>query len=128
MSGLAIRNDFAFLPSLFRDRAGRTLAVIVMAVMVLSPIARAAEGKTRAGRSRVWRSEKLRLSPPLGWNSWDCYGTTVTEAEVKAEADYMARHLARYGWRYIVVDIQWYEPNAKAHGYRENAELMMDGY
>ena len=27
----------------------------------------------------------------MGWNSWDCYGTTVTEAEVKANADYMAR-------------------------------------
>ena len=64
----------------------------------------------------------------MGWNSWDSYGTTVTETEVKAQAVYMARHLARYGWKYVVVDIQWYEPNAKAHGYRENAELVMDGY
>ena len=57
-------------------------------------------------------------APPMGWNSWDCYGTTVTEAEVKANADYMATHLERHGWQYIVVDIQWYEPNARAHGYR----------
>jgi hypothetical protein len=64
----------------------------------------------------------------MGWNSWDGYGTSVTEEEVKANADYMARYLARYGWKYIVVDIQWYEPNAKAHGYRENAELQMDSY
>jgi len=64
----------------------------------------------------------------MGWNSWDSYGTTVTEQEVKANADYMASHLARYGWKYIVVDIQWYEPNAKAHGYRENAELVTDEY
>ena len=40
----------------------------------------------------------------------------------------MRQRLARYGWRYVVGDIQWYEPNAKAHGYRENAELVMDGY
>lgn len=66
--------------------------------------------------------------PPMGWNSWDCYGTTVTEAEVKANADYMAQHLKPFGWTYIVVDIQWYEPNAKAHGYRTNAELVLDGY
>ncbi|MNF30848.1 hypothetical protein D3C84_115970 [compost metagenome] len=26
-------------------------------------------------------------TPPMGWNSWDCYGPTVTEAEVKANAD-----------------------------------------
>lgn len=70
----------------------------------------------------------LALTPPMGWNSWDCYGTTVREDEVKANADYMAAHLAAYGWNYVVVDIQWYEPNAKAGGYRPNAELVMDTY
>jgi hypothetical protein len=70
----------------------------------------------------------LAPTPPMGWNSWDCYGTTVREEEVKANADYMAEHLARYGWSYVVVDIQWYEPNAKAGGYRSNAELIVDDY
>lgn len=70
----------------------------------------------------------LALTPPLGWNSWDCYGTTVREGEVKANADYMALHLAQYGWNTIVVDIQWYEPNAKAGGYRPNADLITDAY
>jgi alpha-galactosidase len=64
--------------------------------------------------------------PPMGWNSWDAYGTTVREAEVKANADVMASSLKQYGWQYIVVDIQWYEPNAKSHGYREGATLSMD--
>lgn len=67
-------------------------------------------------------------TPPMGWNSWDCFGTTVTEDEVKANADYMAKNLLKYGWQYIVVDIQWYEPNAKAHGYRKNAELVTDEF
>ena len=67
-------------------------------------------------------------TPPMGWNSWDAYGTTVTEAEVKANADSMAAHLKQHGWQYIVVDIQWYEPNARAHGYRPDAELLMDQY
>lgn len=66
-------------------------------------------------------------SPPMGWNSWDAYGTTVTEQEVKANADYMAKNLKKFGWQYIVVDIQWYEPNAKAGGYRADAELVLDG-
>lgn len=70
----------------------------------------------------------LALTPPMGWNSWDCYGTTVREDEVKANADYMAAHLVAYSWNYVVVDIQWYEPNAKAGGYRPNAELVMDDY
>ncbi len=65
-------------------------------------------------------------TPPMGWNSWDSYGTTVTESEVKANADYMAARLKSHGWQYIVVDIQWSDPQAKAHGYRTDAELTMD--
>lgn len=64
----------------------------------------------------------------MGWNSWDAYGTTVTEAEVKANAEYMAQHLSRHGWKYVVVDIQWSDEKAKAHGYRPNADLNMDGF
>ncbi len=68
-------------------------------------------------------------TPPMGWNSWDCFGPTVTEAEVKANADYMARHLKSYGWNYVVVDIRWYVANDKAHGYNEiNPEFTMDEY
>jgi len=66
--------------------------------------------------------------PPMGWNSWDSYGTTVREAQVKANADWMAEHLAKYGWQYIVVDIQWYEPNAQGHDYQPGAPLAMDDY
>jgi alpha-galactosidase len=67
-------------------------------------------------------------SPPMGWNSWDSYGTTVREEQVKANADWMAKHLAKYGWQYIVVDIQWYEPNAQGHDYKPGAPLTMDEY
>jgi len=64
----------------------------------------------------------------MGWNSWDSYGTTVREEQVRANADWMALHLARYGWQYIVVDIQWYEPNAQGHDYKPGAPLIMDEY
>lgn len=67
-------------------------------------------------------------TPPMGWNSWDCFATTVTEAQTKAQADYMAAHLKSHGWQYIVVDIQWYEPGAKDHGYRKDAVLVMDEF
>ena len=68
----------------------------------------------------------LAPTPPMGWNSWDSFGTGVTEDEVKANADYMAKNLAKYGWQYIVADIQWSETNPKTHGYRPNTELVMD--
>src|SRR6476660_8907678 len=58
-------------------------------------------------------------TPPMGWNSWDCYGPNVTEDEVKANADFMAVNLRKYGWEYVVVDIRWYVANDKSHGYNE---------
>lgn len=64
----------------------------------------------------------------MGWNSWDCYGTTVTEEEVLANAAFMAEHLLPYGWDTVVVDIQWYEPAARAGGYNDGAVLELDGF
>ncbi|MBR3307182.1 MAG: glycoside hydrolase family 27 protein [Lachnospiraceae bacterium] len=68
------------------------------------------------------------LTPPMGWNSWDCYGAAVTEDIVRQNAEYMARNLKQYGWEYIVVDIQWSEPEAKSHEYNPFTELCMDEY
>ncbi|HBA50867.1 MAG TPA: alpha-galactosidase [Lachnospiraceae bacterium] len=52
------------------------------------------------------------ITPPMGWNSYDYYDTTVNEEQVKANADYMAARLKEYGWEYVVVDIQWYANDA----------------
>jgi hypothetical protein len=65
-------------------------------------------------------------TPPMGWNSWDSFATTITERQARAEADYMAAHLLAHGWRYLVVDIQWYEPAATGYDYRKGARLSMD--
>ena len=64
----------------------------------------------------------------MGWNSWDCYGAAVNEEQVRENARYMAKNLKTYGWEYIVVDIQWYEPNAVSHEYNRNADLVMDEF
>jgi len=67
-----------------------------------------------------------RQRPPMGWNSWDCYGTTVTEAEVLSNAEFMAEHLLEHGWDTVVVDIDWSDPSPLPHGYNAGAELSMD--
>ena len=66
--------------------------------------------------------------PPMGWNSWDCYGAAVTEDIVKANADYMAKNLKEFGWEYVVVDIQWYQPTASSHEYEPFSDVRMDEY
>jgi hypothetical protein len=62
----------------------------------------------------------------MGWNSWDAFGTTLTEAQAKGQADFMAEHLLPHGWRILTVDIQWYEPGASGYAYRPDAPLVMD--
>jgi len=50
--------------------------------------------------------------PPMGWNSYDYYDTTVTEQDVRANAEYMAARLKPFGYEYVVIDIQWSDPDA----------------
>ncbi len=72
------------------------------------------------------------VTPPMGWNSYDYYDTTVNEAQVKANAAYMAEHLKPFGWQYVVVDIQWYAKKAgsqrEKYQYIPFSELEMDAY
>ena len=49
---------------------------------------------------------------PMGWNSYDYYDTAVNEEQVKANADFMARNLKKFGYEYVVVDIEWYSNDA----------------
>ena len=68
-------------------------------------------------------------TPPMGWNSWDCYGPTVMEKEVRANTDYMAEKLKQYGWEYIVVDIRWFVANDTAGGYNQvDPQYVLDEY
>lgn len=67
-------------------------------------------------------------TPPMGWNSWDCYGASVREDEVLANARFMADKLLKFGWQYVTVDIQWSEPDACGTEYRNLPRLCMDEY
>lgn len=77
-----------------------------------------------------YQKDRVALKPPLGWNSWDCYGPAVNEVQLLGNARYMAEHLKAHGWQYVVCDIQWYEPEAGQRHWEYNrfAELCMDGF
>lgn len=59
---------------------------------------------------------KNAMTPPLGWNSWDVFGSNVTEAEVRAGAVVMAERLLPAGYDTLVIDIAWYAPGSTAIG------------
>ena len=56
-------------------------------------------------------SKTLAPTPPMGWNSWDAYGLTVTEAQFRANMTVLAAQLKEFGWQYVVVDEGWYLQN-----------------
>ena len=73
----------------------------------------------------------IALTPPMGWNSYDAFGSMVTEAEVRANADYMARNLKAHGYRYIVVDFCWsypFQPRAVTGNYPQLKLQDNEGY
>jgi hypothetical protein len=83
-----------------------------------------------AGLNRASAAEPAHWAwaptPPMGWNSWDCYGAGVWQADALANADYMVVNLKSHGWNLITIDIQWYEPLARTTEYRNGAVLEMD--
>lgn len=69
---------------------------------------------TAAAVSLAAQGTNIAPTPPMGWNSWDSYGLSVTESEFRANADVLADKLKQYGWTYAVVDEGWYLPNPDA--------------
>jgi alpha-galactosidase len=69
-------------------------------------------------------------APPMGWNSYDSFGDSVTEAEVRDNANYMRDHLISHGWKYIVIDYRWYDPGAHSSDLKDrvDAQLSMDQF
>jgi alpha-galactosidase len=68
----------------------------------------------------------LAPTPPMGWNSWDSFATTIREPEVRSVAKMMAAHLLPHGYNIFTIDAQWYDPGAKDYDYRKDAVLTMD--
>lgn len=83
-------------------------------------------------RRKDMNKNKFAPYPPMGWNSYDYYDTTVTEEEVKANAEYMAKHLKQFGYEYIIIDIEWYSNLAgtkrKRYQYIPFEDFEMDEY
>jgi alpha-galactosidase len=81
-----------------------------------------------AAKSASPESPALAATPPMGWNSWDSFGESVSEADVRANAQWMAQHLKKFGWQYIVVDMGWYVTNHAAGSNAENAQFSLDEF
>ncbi|MDF2981783.1 MAG: alpha-galactosidase [Devosia sp.] len=70
----------------------------------------------------------LAPTPPMGWNSWNSFATTITEAQALETAAIMAEKLLPFGYDVFTVDIQWYEPEARSYTYNAKPVPTLDGY
>jgi hypothetical protein len=64
----------------------------------------------------------------MGWNSWNSFATTITEAQTLENAQIMARDLLPSGYDILTVDIQWYDPSATGYDYNAKPVPAMDGH
>ena len=79
-----------------------------------------------AGPAEHDSSSVMAATPPMGWNSWDGYGTTVKESDVKANAQWLAKHLKSSGWQYVVVDMEWFVTNPTPEGNSKKSDYSLD--
>jgi alpha-galactosidase len=100
----------------------------LLATSIATAAAVSLPGATLAAASASARSKLLAPTPPMGWNSWNSFAATITEAQALENARIMAQKLLPSGYDVFTVDIQWYEPNASGYDYRKDAELTMDAY
>lgn len=70
----------------------------------------------------------LAPTPPMGWNSWNSFATTITEAQALETAGIMAQKLLPAGYDIFTVDIQWYDPAAKSYTYNTAPQPTLDGH
>ncbi|WP_443025753.1 glycoside hydrolase family 27 protein [Sphingomonas sp. PB1R3] len=70
----------------------------------------------------------LAPRPPMGWNSWNSFATTITEAQARETAAIMREKLLPFGYDIFTVDIQWYEPEASSYTYNSAPMPAMDGH
>lgn len=99
----------------------RTLLAGGMAGMAAASIAKAAPTARASGGV-------LAPRPPMGWNSWNSFATTITEAQTREIARIMADKLLPFGYDILTVDIQWYEPGASSYTYSRAPQPTLDAY
>ena len=100
------------------DRRGLLQGAAVLGGLAVAPGAAGAAAK----------APQLAPTPPMGWNSWNSFATTITEAQALEIAAIQARELLPFGYDVFTIDIQWYEPEASSYTYNAKPMPTLDGH
>jgi alpha-galactosidase len=97
--GLTLNTQSGVIIGTIADRSPKTYRVTVKA--------QNAQGEA-SRQLRIVVGEEIALTPPLGWNSWNCYAEAVDQDKVLATAKAMVtRGLKDHGWTYVNIDDTW---------------------
>jgi hypothetical protein len=96
-------------------RIGWTYRLILLAVLEQSAIAQTAAPAPAA-------------TPPMGWNSWDAYGLTITEDQFRANVKAEASDLKPSGWTYAVIDEGWFLKNPQDRPHPDQLQYQIDSH
>src|SRR5664280_2102724 len=71
---------------------------------------------------------KVAATPPMGWNSWDAFGLTITEEQFRANVKVEANQLKSFGWNYAVIDEGWFFFNPEDRPKPDTLVYAIDSY
>ena len=109
--------DSGAMPNLLRAAAVCLLALSSLPVACLAQI---------SGVPVVNLTGGVAATPPMGWNSWDSYGLTITEAQFRANVDVLRDKLKPFGWQYAVIDEGWFLQNPQDRGTPDKLIYALD--
>lgn len=101
-----------------RPARRRVEGFVLVLVLICASVVGASKQPAQAWNNGVANT------PPMGWNSYDSFNWSVTEADVRANADYMRDNLRQHGWQYIVIDWAWYFPGRHNNSPNQDANLQ----
>ncbi len=96
----------------------RSSVLTLSACAVLLPLAAYSQASKQQPAAR----------PPMGWNSWDSYGLTITEAQFRDNVRVQRDKLKPFGWRYAVIDEGWFFQNPESRPHPEALQYQFDAF
>ncbi len=99
-------------------------ALLLISVLAVQP----ARTQTATPATQTAPAAKVALTPPMGWNSWDAYGLTITEEQFRANVKVEANDLKSIGWNYAVIDEGWFFFNPEDRPKPDTLHYAIDEY
>ncbi len=116
-AGLSLDADTGIITGALTERGTHTVTVTVSNAL-----------GSASRQLRIVVGDRLALTPPMGWNSWNCFANAVTEAKVLAAADaFVSAGLRDHGWTYVNIDDFWMPKNGDGDATLHGPERDADG-